>query len=324
MFEDEYLNELSPGESEAIDRIMMSAACEEDAEVDYEGMLRRIKKAAAEEGIAVFPGAKARGRKSGRKGMSDLVRTLLIGAGTAAAVFVMGIAALSVLGRFGVKSEAPSANVDELRSEKAFMTEEGSSGKNAHSQDDRSKPEPTFALVTMNPTSLPEYTAEPTQEFTITAMPEITADPGFDDIIPTSFPTKGGTAGVADLDHFVTDPAILEQLIPQLPYYMSAKTAPEENAVYAKGVDPATQNDRSYTCRMIESEDDELPIGYARFADDEHGLVRYIWRVTEQTYLDVEFSGFTREEAESLLVTMPLCVNAPAPTPYAAESRDAA
>ena len=311
LFEDEMMNELSPEESAAIDRIMMSVAGEEDAEVDYDGMLRRIKKAAAAEGISVFPSAKSRekkrGRREGRKGASDLVRTLLIGAGTAAAVFAVGFALLSVLGKYGMKSEAPSAHVDDMRNEQAASPAESIASSTGIISEDKNTPIASFASSTEQPTNAPEITPEPTQEYVITEMPVITADPGFNEIIPTSYPTKGGTAGVADLTAFVTDPAILEQLIPALPEYMQAKAVPEENAVYANGYDYETGRDRSYTCRMIEDADAELPIGYARFADNEEGLVHYIWRVTELTYLDIELSGFTRAEAEELLATLPLC-----------------
>lgn len=324
MFEDELLKELSPGESEAIDRIMMSAAQEADAEVDYEGMLRRIKKAAAEEGIAVFPGAKERRRraeKAGRErsGRSRIVSSLLMGAGAAAAVFAVGFAVLSMLGRFAPKAASPSANIDapdkrEVTNAPIEAAEKTESGLSL-----RSEPNAEATVCSLAPTAAPEPTAAPTQEAVVTKMPDITSSPDYSAVVPTIYPTKGGTAGIADLNSFVTDPAILEQLIPLLPEYMPAKTSPEESAVYAQGFDPESAVTRGYTCRIIDCSDEELPIGFARFSDNGEGLIRYVWRVTELTCLDIELSGFDLTEAEELLATMPLLENE-----AAAESRDAA
>ena len=75
----EFDTELSPEEEAAIDRLLTEAAEADDSEVDYPAMLARIKAAAKEEGIVIFPSRKEK--------RARIVKRVFTGFAAVAAVF---------------------------------------------------------------------------------------------------------------------------------------------------------------------------------------------------------------------------------------------
>ena len=287
--------ELSPEEFEAIDRILAGVAAEDDSRVDYSGMLRRVKEKAREQGIVVFPAARAKKR-------GGLVKRIALGAATAAAVFVVGLAALLVLKTvLGDDAESPAADVDAYVSDKA------------DSENAVKEPVKNTAVVTSRPldgTKNPgtynppaaESTSEPADP-AFTLLPDISP-------LPTEFPTKGGSAGYVELESFESDPSDSSDLVPaDLPTCMNVmpprEALPTDSAISAEAYGEDAGKEYSYTCTVVYDLDVELGIGVAMYKYDEQtGHITYIWRISEEAFLVADFDGFTPEEAQELLASL--------------------
>lgn len=316
-FENELNYELSPEESAAIDRLLSSTAEAEDMEVDYDGMLRAIKARARAEGISVFSAKKARAasKKPAEKG-SRVLRGFFIGAGAVAAVFVLGLTGVLAMKLLGTKTAAPAApdinaNVDSSDSKHAYASADAERTYLPEESSEQTSAPTEAALITNSPaeTAAPVVTELVPATFTAEPIytPEVTADP-FATSIPTSYPVRGGFIDYSCLAEFSEDPTLPEQLLPEFPTDMFISVDPDTLYVYALGSDPDSDNVFYYSCCPAVSPDEDIEIGCARVFTGDTGELRYVWRVTESTFLDIDLEGYDRETAEQLLLTLPLCL----------------
>lgn len=295
LFKNDFDTELSPEESAAIDRILAGISAEDDRRVDYDGMLRRIKAAAGSEGIVVFPSDRAKKRKG-------LVKRLALGAATAAAVFVVGLAAMLVLRTvLDDDAEAPVVGTEAYFSEKPVKDAHDSTpvkhtAKATSAPKDNTKVTNAPAAPVTEPTSAPE-------EPSLSVLPDLSP-------FPTEFPMRGGSAGYVELESFETAPEDAADLVPaDLPPCMNVMPVddpllPVPNlSAEAAGADGG--NEYTYTCTVVSDLDVELEVGVAMYKyDEESGHITYIWRITDEAYLVADFDGFSLEQAQELLTSL--------------------
>lgn len=284
--------ELSPEESAEIDRIMRETAQLDDAEVDYDAILKGVKRRAKKEGIVIFPSKREHGAV--RRGV---LRAALAGAAVAAAVIAVGFGALSL-----AKQAFPAPRGDS--SVDAYVSEPV--GAN-----DTKAPAPTSAVIsteateTVNRSTAPAYTVVPE-----TPEPDLTVDPFFTPL-PTETAMRGGLTGYVLLDSFDTIPDEIREILPaDLPPFMSSKGI-EDPFLEAKAYGLAGDEEYLYVCRVMTRDEVELlegeaplGVGVAKYTVSDTGELHYVWRITEDVYLDVEFSGFDRLTAEELLLEL--------------------
>ena len=88
---------------------------------------------------------------------------------------------------------------------------------------------------------------------------------------------------------------------------MPVKESPDELMVYAASMTAEKHESvRFYSCRITDERDYDLEVGVARCKTGVDGSLEMLWRVTEETWLSVEFKGIEAEFAEQLLTTLPL------------------
>lgn len=294
------VSELTPEEEAAIDRILREHANAENDGIDYAAIHDAILRKAREEGISVFAKPAKPAEKGGKAGNNEKperkaawVRYALTGLAAAAAVFVIGFAMFTIL-------------------RDAFGTEKRS-GQTAYTPDDGrpadgvvSSAEPAVRTEGIKGTSTPGIaTFDPAVETHSTdTIPEPTP-------IPTEYPVRGGVGGYVELASFTAEPADSTWLIPaELPEYMPYVCSETELFVTAAG--KSEEGVSRYECRILRADDSlanaSLGIGCASYQTNEFsGTVKYLWRVTEESWLSVEFAGFDREQAEEILLSLPLC-----------------
>lgn len=275
--------ELSPEEEAALDRFMRETAEKDSADIDFDGLHTRILEAAKKEGIVVFP-------KRAKSSRDSFIRRMLPGAAAAAAVFVVGLAVLAILNRLP-KSGTPNGQTayadTPTGGDKVVFTDA-----------------PRMTESMLLPTNIAEPTALviPTESFDIdnsTKAPEITA-------LPTEYPVKGGTAGYTVLASFTQDPVSSLELLPDGYSDRFKKVVAEEDALSASATGEDEDGLVFYSCRVTDV-DDSIAVGVARYTLNEAGLLRFVWRVTEDCCLDIIVEGFDRPAAEELLLTLALC-----------------
>lgn len=293
--------ELSPEETAAIDRLMKSVADADDREVDYDAMLDSIKRRAAGEGIFVFP-AKKKTKKEG------LLKRFAMGAATAAAVFAVGLFAMTMINKLSAdKDQSESPAVDAYVSESASGVKRTSRPTNNTAADtkapsaitDTKHTEPVLEPVsTQSPEALPA-----TQEPAPVELPDVS-------VLPTSFPMRGGSAGYLDLDPFEEEPLTASDLVPvSLPDCMNLRTdtgTPGDTSnLSAIAEGESDGQEYSYTCTVVHDLDVDLNVGMAMYKYDEtSGHITCIWRISEDSFLVVEFDGFDLESAEEMLFSL--------------------
>ncbi|MBO4848580.1 MAG: hypothetical protein J5586_05460 [Clostridia bacterium] len=290
--------ELSLEEDAYIDRLLSEAAEADDSEVDYAAMLGRIKAAAKEEGIVIFPSRKAK--------RARVMKRVFTGIAAVAAVFILGFTVLTatkILDPFAGLSLDKTANhkpnADEISgtitpgdyhgSQTAFVSD--------HPKNTGSAPDFTYdpVIVTPDPANTADSTFEPVE------TPEVVPTP-----VPDMFASRGGLTGYVWLGTFLGDPADSMLLVPKdLPEYMEVDISDVELCAKAEGISEEGVF-RSFNCRVLPELDDEMMIGAALFRMNDMGLLRYLWRVTDYSFLEVVFIGYTPEDAVSLLQSSPL------------------
>lgn len=296
LFSTGYDAELPPGESEAIDRLLSGVAGLEDRDVDYKAMLRGIKARARDEGIVIFPSA-------GAKKRSNIIRRIALGAATAAAVFVLGFTVMKVVDR--VTESSPDASKHTAAADP----------ETTHSGDKTVTFTKSPAVVTETPvynnsSDTAETPAADGTEATEPVNVIETSAPVESDVpetspFPTEFSMRGGTGGYVELAPLDREITVVSDLVPDdLPGCMTIKRVDEPAlGAYAEGVYDGQEY--SYTCRVLYDVDSDLSIGVARYKlKDDSDKVSYLWRVSENTFLEIEFTGFDRKEAESYLLTL--------------------
>ncbi len=289
--------ELSPRESAAIDSIMKHAADRENGEVDYNAMLASIKRRAADEGIVVFP--------AGRKAKKESIwKRIALGAATAAAVFVVGLSVLFVLD--SLSSGGQSSNHS---SAEAFVSGEPSGSKQGSSPSitalSTKAPSPGIKKETSSPNEVESaHSAAPVSRETDSAeSPELSP-------FPTEFTMRGGSAGYLDLSSFENEPDNADDLVPaDLPSCMvvmpQVDDLPESPNLSVQAAGESDGKTYSYTCMSVSDLVVDLDVGVAMYKyDEESGHITYIWRISEDTFLVVDFDGFDLESAEELLSSL--------------------
>ena len=277
-----------------MDRLLASVSAEDNSRVDYDGMLKRIKAEAREEGIVVFPSAAARKRKG-------LVKRLALGAATAAAVFVVGLAVMLVL-RTVLGDDASggiSADVDAFASNAPAENHDSAVAETA-----KATRRPADSVkITGAPAETPDTVKKPDEDPVSADTPELSP-------FPTEFPMRGGSAGYVELDPFADEPEAPSDLVPlDLPSCMnvapSYALSTDEPNLFAEAFGEDDGKAYSYNCTVVYDLDVDLEVGVAMYKyDEESGHITYIWRITEEAYLVVDFDGFTVEEAQELLASL--------------------
>ena len=296
LLNNDFDSELSPAEAASIDRILRETAEFDDSSVDYDAMLNGLKARAKAEGIVVFPAARTK-KKNG------LAKRLALGAATAAAVFVVGLSAMFVLNRIG-SGASNSSPIEALVPD------------DAKQDGDKTVSNIVTAKATLGPkedqpaaTEAVRSGSESPISVVDTDAPEETLEPDYSPF-PTEFPTKGGSAGYVDLSSFDEEPAEPEDLVPvDLPTCMNLRQPSEHEfgdpTLSAEAFGEADGQEYSYTCTVVYGLDVELEVGVAMYKyDEESGHITYIWRISEDAYLMVDFDGFTLEDAELLLSSL--------------------
>ncbi|MCR5808884.1 MAG: hypothetical protein K6G56_04920 [Clostridiales bacterium] len=290
----EFENELSPEENARIDRLLSEVAEEDDAKVDYSAMLKAIKAKAAEEGILVFPKAAAKKKKRGA------LKRVFMGVSAAAAVFVLGFTALTAMNVI-----APKAG---FRNQDAYAPEDNKTvTESDHIQANRTACadftiDPNLVKETSAATEAPAETAYVREATPVPAVPTDepiieTAEPT---VIPTEFATKGGMSGYVAIPGFGEEPETADKLMPdEIPEFMEQKLDDIERKASAFGSD--VEGEHIFECRVEENPDPGIPVGVAVYTDGYDGKLSYLWRITDELCLRVEFVGFDRKEAEDLL-----------------------
>ena len=285
--------ELSAAEEAELDRILRETAEADNREVDFDAIHDAILKNARRKGIYVFPANKSAKRPAAGK-KNGLARSLWTGAATAAAVFVIGFTVFAVLN--GINGNR-------------------SNNKTAYGDTNDSAVKQT--LVTKAPeASAPEETIEPTvaPDVVMTLAPITpTADAAritLETPLPTEYPMRGGIAGYTLLAPFTVNAEVPSELLPALlPEIREVTSSEDEFSVTAAGEDEG--RDWCYKCRVISPDSDEadttLGVSVARYTTDFAGIIRYVWRVSEDSWLEITLIGFEREAADELLMSIPLC-----------------
>lgn len=277
---------LSPEEEAAVDRLLRRAAEQDNARVDYAGMLKRVKARARKEGIVVFPAAKKR-RVS--------LKAILAGVGTAAAVFAVGLGVLAALKALPfAEQNAPegiTADVsdsknhsagDPVKATDAFSTQTAESGET----------EPAYVIASEYPSFASE---EPTPSEAVVTL------------FPTEIAMRGGIMGYVELGSFETAPDDIDSLLPELlPSFMELTddAAPPDDeetlAVRAMGTSDMGE-DYYYTCRLSDEPEDDLEVGVAKYKLMNTGELSYVWRISEDKWLTVELVAFDKTMADVML-----------------------
>lgn len=280
---------LSSEEEAEIDRILKMASAEDDAKVDYKAIHDAVIEKARGEGIALFPTQRTGKRKK-------TLWRVLTGVGAAAAVFVVGFFAISLIDRsftsLGRSNsfDAPH-EVDNLGSKDAYVPTSAPSSEPASETGMPSSADPTVII------DIPA-TADPT----FPAKGEVLTTP-----LPTDCLNNSAKVGYVLVCPFTTDPVDPSELLPELPGSYEAEFIGTELYASAEGV----YNGSEYYYKCFVSRfyfsDASLGVGVARMTVEETGLIHFIWRVTEDCRLEVYFEGFTETEAIALLKTLPLC-----------------
>lgn len=294
---DDHINEfdieLSPEEEASIDRIMAEAAALDNAEVDFDAIYMGVKRRAAEEGIVIFPSKRDR-RANTRRG---ILRAALAGAAVAAAVLAVGFGALTL-----VKQVFPESKGNNVIADATVSEDASASLKTAKA------PSPTSAVVDTEPGE------EGTHMFSAvpaTQEPDLTEDP-FLTPLPTETAMKGGVMGYVLLDSFDFVPDEIREIVPDdLPAFMVTKGI-EDPVLEAKSYGVVEDTEYYYECRKLSvfdieqgETDIELGVGVARYSYDETALtLHYLWRISEDSFLRIDFLGFDRYSAEDLLLGM--------------------
>ncbi len=275
--ENALLKELSPEESAAIDRIMAQAAAEADAEVDYDGMLKAIKARAKAEGIVVFPGHPAKKKNA--------VRKVLTGFAAAAAVVAVGFAVYG-----SVKLLTPAKQPADQRSASVISGDPDNSADTVISSKTPSGIQSSVVPFT------------PTEEVA-TPLPTVAAPD------PTPFPTdspitKGVGVGFVDLTSFVHEPTTCDDITPDLPEFMAVKSSGSGD-LEVKAFGTSGMNRYYYSARVVKDPRTELSVGVARYERDAaSNTIKYMWRITSGSLLEIEFSGFDFDSAQTALLSL--------------------
>ena len=295
MFNNDIDYELSPEEASAIDRILYETAKYEDGKVDYSAMLRDIKARAKKEGIVIFPSQRTKKRAA-------LARRIAAGVATAAAVFVLGFAVMSVVNN--AKAGGKVSISDQIAANEPAVTQTGDKIVNTAKAPTKTTEVPVQSNsdVAETFTSAPVMTKEPVSEHS--DMPVFTPEPEISPF-PSEFPMRGGTIGYIELD--AMDGVLTSDNAPVpegLPECMSIKRINGvELGAYAAGEQDGKAY--SYTCIVLHDVESDLSIGVARYKlTEDSDKVSYLWRISEDTYLDIEFTGFDKAEADEFLISL--------------------
>ena len=286
--------ELSPAEEAELDRLLRETAEADNKEVDFDAIHDAVLKKAREKGIYVFPAKKAAKRPAAKK--SGLARSIWTGAAAAAAVFVIGFTLFAVLN--GINGNS-------------------SNNKTAYGESNDSAVKHGDAVVTKAPeTSVPEESFEPafTPDTVMTLAPVTpTADAAritLETPLPTEYPMRGGVAGYTLLAPFTVNAEEPAELLPELlPEIRELTSSDEELTITAAGENEG--RDWCYKCRVLSSDSEEadtsLGVSVARYTTDFAGIIRYVWRVSEDSWLEITLIGFEREAIDEMLLSIPLC-----------------
>lgn len=284
-------NELEPEELIALDRLLTRTAGQDDAQVDYAAMLEGVKARAAKEGIVIFPSAKANRKKERRR---SLIRSTVAGFAVAAAVLIVGFAAVKgadlLFGQNDPKNVTADVSGDESSKHDTIVRTKAPVATEQSAYYSESAPEVTDAVMTPVPAA--------------TEIPDMTEDPAMTSM-PTEYPMKGGVVGYVLLDSFDAVPDEIDELIPEdLPAFMEAKGI-DEPFLEAKAYGIVDEKEFTYVCRMTDNIDSELSVGVARYSmNTDTNTIHYLWRISEENYLDIEFVGFERFFAENMLLSL--------------------
>ena len=169
-------------------------------------------------------------------------------------------------------------------------------------------PSPTSAVIDPEPTEEAYHTASAVPA---TMEPDLTEDP-FLTPLPTETAMKGGVMGYVLLDSFDFEPDEIREIVPDdLPVFMVTKGI-EDPVLEAKSYGKVEDTEYYYECRRLSvfdveqgETDIELGVGVARYSYDETALtLHYLWRISENSFLSIDFLGFDRYSAEDLLLSM--------------------
>lgn len=283
--------ELSPEVDAAMHRLLSDVSERDNSGVDYERILGDIKRKAASENIVVFPSAKTAKKR----------RNLARFAAVAAAAFLMIGAASLVASHMLNKENNYSASMD------AAVSNPPESAKIDDKQASAFTPIPTSVI-----TNAPEehnYEINTEAAFAVATEPVIISEMPTDEPIefspfPTEFPTRDGVAGYVEIEAPESEPLEPSELIPsELPEFMDVKESTDPFEAFAYG--NSDDEEYCYTCQMLHDIDAELDIGVAQYnINDFSGTISYLWRISEDTFLYVEFTGFDRERTEGILASL--------------------
>ena len=287
--------ELSPEESAAMDRLLASVSADDNSRVDYDGMLARIKAAASKEGIVIFPSAAGKKRRG-------LIKRIALGAATAAAVFVVGLAAMLVL-KTVLDDDASGGTAADIDAYATKVPAADHSSAEAAEPVKLTKQPSDSVKITSAPAEEPDPVKNPADDPVSPDQPELSP-------FPTEFPMRGGSAGYVELDPFADEPEAPSDLVPlDLPSCMnvapSYALSTDEPNLFAEAFGEDDGKEYSYNCTVVYDLDVDLEVGVAMYKyDEESGHITYIWRITEEAFLIVDFDGFTVEEAQELLASL--------------------
>ena len=284
---------VTAAEVEAADKLLASIADECDREVDYSGMLRRIKAEAMEKGLASQLAKKPEKKAKDTRGRINRIIRI---AASAAAAFVLG---LGVLGVIHALNNAPGTKpANDANDHQAYVSAEPTA--QPADNDLRSEPIATRGADAVQQTTVPmatEVYVMPTEE--VYATPDTTP-------LPSEFAVRGGLKGYTYIKGFETPETSEELIPPAMPHYMVTEPAKEGLGFTAAGKDEF--GSACYiTCKLVDSDEYDLPEGVAIYTLHDDGRVGYVWRVNENSLMYIDFEGFEYSEAEMLLLsyTMP-------------------
>ena len=277
--------ELSPEEEAELDSLLKETAELEDEIVDYDAIHDNILKKAREEGIAVF--AKPRKKPAWKRA--------LIYVSSAAAVIAVGLAALAVLKNgFGFLKNSGNQvafnGETAPHSDVAVSTKAPDSGKDNTGSKQGSDP---IVIDTNSPVLETESAAALTTP------------------LPTVYPMRDGSVvGFVLLKPFTVAPVDSSELVPAaLPSYMETSVADTE--LLAASLGKNEDGLLCYKCRVLEDDavenDYGIATGVARYVAAPEGDITFLWHAAENCWLEIHLTGFGLEEAEQLLLSLPLC-----------------
>ena len=271
---------VSPADIEAADRLIADVAEKDDAEVDYEAMLRRIKAAAMEQGLAAKLNA---GKKKAR------TRRILRWAASAAAVLVAG---LGVLGMVKMMEGARKGAYDGMGDTAAYNEPEATEAVSA-TEDVKSVPTAGPAVTEAAVTPVP--TAEPAAPTEVNVF--VPASP-----LPPEIPIRGGVRGYTYIEGFTAPFTSGGLYFDRLPDYMSVEPYEGYLGYIARGVDEEGCF-RYIDCHLADASSSDLEPGVAIYTIKDHGGISFVWRIDEDYCMYIDFDGFTYSEAEAILLS---------------------